>query len=675
MATTTFVSRPPASSPLSAIQGTRAYGDGNPATVTTISYHFGNFPDTQTWTSEYKAEFRAALAAIESVANIRFVETLSFGSADLVEAIAPASFFDSPNVLGFHSTPSNGVSIGAFNTGFWKAGSNSNGDPGGFFFTTLLHELGHALGLGHPQDDGLGTTVMAGVTAPFGSFGVGGLNQGAYTVMSYNDGWTSNNGVLSANATYGGSTGLGALDIAALQAMYGANTSTNSGNDTYVIPAANVAGVGYQAIWDTGGYDSIWYQGSANARIDLRPATLDYTDTGGGVISFAEGVKGGFTIAQGVVIENAYGGAGDDLIFGNNAQNILRGNSGHDTFQSLSDGSNNSIFGGYGNDLIYVAVSTGADQVFGEQGNDVAVISSNAGSFSGGTGTDIARFVSALSGYLFISDGSTYQFLNVVTRITFSISSDVELIQFQNGLIQYDRSSIINATQLSDIDTTGLTLKHANQGVYVVDAGNSNVGVTLNGQAVGQNSIAGWQAVQTEVYLSGYKLLWKHESGAFSEWYINSAGQFVASAGIQNIVDFETYYNVDLNSDGRTGHFSTLIENTGGTSLFSSTHEVYLLNDNIGLTLNGGLIGANSIAGWQAIQAEAIEGGFKVLWKNGDGAYSEWTVNSAGQFQGSNGVGSVIDVEEFYNVDLNNDGRTGHFSTLIENDGDTSFYS
>ena len=630
MTATTFVPTPPASSPLSAIQGTRAYGDGNPATVTTIKYHFGNFLDTQTWTTEYKAEFRAALAAIEAVANIRFVETPFSGTADLVEAIAPASFFDTPNVLGFHSTPSTGVSVGAFNTGFWKAGSNSNGDPGGFFFTTLLHELGHALGLAHPQDAGLGTTVMTGVTAPFNSFGVSGLNQGVYTVMSYNDGWTSKNGVLPANATYGGSTGLGALDIAALQAMYGANTSTNSGNNTYVIPSANAAGVGYQAIWDTGGYDSIWYQGSANARIDLRPATLDYTDTGGGVISFAEGVKGGFTIAQGVVIENAYGGAGDDLIFGNNAQNILRGNSGHDTFQSLSDGSNNSIFGGYGNDLIYVAVSTGADQVFGEQGNDVAVISSNAGSFSGGTGTDIARFVSALNNYLFTNSGGTYKFLNIVTRVTFSISSDVELIQFLNGSIQYDRSSIVNATQLSDIDSTGLTLKHANQGIYVVDAGNSNVGVTLNGQAVGQNSIAGWQAVQTEVYESGYKLLWKHTSGAFSEWYVNSAGQFVASAGIGNIVDFETYYNADLNGDGRTGHFSTLIENDGSTSFYSSTHGVYLLNDNIGLTLNGGLVGPGTIGGWDAIQAEASGGNYKVLWKNADGAYSEWTRQQRG---------------------------------------------
>ena len=217
MATVTTIPRPSVSSPLSSIQGTYAYGDGNPSTTTVISYSFGHFSDTQAWSSEYKAEFRAALAAIEAVANITFVEVTS-GFADLVEVLAPSSFFDNPRTLGFHYSPSSGTSYGAFNTSYWTASFNGNGDPGGYFFTTLVHELGHALGLGHPHDTGLGTTVLSGVTSPFDSFGAAGLNQGVYTVMSYNDGWTSQNGGLHFNATYGGSTGLGALDIAALQA-------------------------------------------------------------------------------------------------------------------------------------------------------------------------------------------------------------------------------------------------------------------------------------------------------------------------------------------------------------------------------------------------------------------------------------------------------------------------
>ncbi|MTI01820.1 M10 family metallopeptidase, partial [Roseibium sp. RKSG952] len=381
MATTTYIPRPSSSSPLSAIQGTRAYGDGNPNTVTTITYHFGEYSNTQAWTAEYKADFRAALAVIEAVANIKFVESGS-RSADLVEVIAPSSFFSSPNTLGFHYTPSNSPSIGAFNTNYWTAGSGGNGDPGGYFFTTLLHELGHALGLGHPHDTGLGTTVMSGVTSPFNSFGAGNLNQGVYTVMSYNDGWTTKDGLLPVNSTYGGSTGLGALDIAALQAMYGANTTTNSGNNTYTLPSPNGTGVGYQAIWDTGGIDTLQHVGGYNAVLDLRPATLDYSATGGGGVSHANVIKGGFTIAHGVVIENASGGSGNDTIFGNHAQNVLRGNLGNDTIYSFSNGSNNNtIYGGWGNDTIYLAHGTGSDQVYGDLGNDIAIVTSNDGSF------------------------------------------------------------------------------------------------------------------------------------------------------------------------------------------------------------------------------------------------------------------------------------------------------
>ena len=75
-----------------------------------------------------------------------------------------------------------------------------------------------------------------------------------------------------------------------------------------------------------------------DARIDLTAATLDYTPTGGGVVSFlynedhlhphAEQVKGGFTIANGVVIENATGGDGNDVLIGNSAANVLTGNIG-----------------------------------------------------------------------------------------------------------------------------------------------------------------------------------------------------------------------------------------------------------------------------------------------------------------------------------------------------------
>ncbi|WP_298850147.1 M10 family metallopeptidase C-terminal domain-containing protein [uncultured Ruegeria sp.] len=669
MLTTTAIPKPPSSSPLSAIQGTWAYGDGDPSTLTVITYHFEQYSGTQAWTAEYKAEFRAALSAIEAVANVSFVESSS-ASADLVEIIAPGSFFGNPQTLGYHYTPSSLPSEGAFNTAYWTAGAGGNGDPGGFFFTTLVHELGHALGLGHPHDTGLGTTILSGVTSPFDSFGTGSLNQGVYTVMSYNDGWTSQNGTLAVGATYGGSTGLGALDIAALQAMYGANTTQNSGNNTYTIPSANVAGTGYQSIWDTGGNDTIQHLGSSTAWIDLRAATLDYSDTGGGVVSYAAGVQGGFTIAHGVVIENAIGGTGEDVLVGNTAQNVLNGNHGNDRIYSVSDGTNNNtIYGGLGNDTIYLANGSGADQVFGGQGSDWAIVTNNAGSFSGGSGTDTVRFVSAISNYLFFKNGTTYEFLDAVTRVTFTITDDVEAIEFLNGLQAYDRSNIETAMQLSDIDTVGTTLKHASQGIYVLDAGSSNIAVIFNGQAAGQNTIAGWQAIQAEASGGGYKVLWKNVDGTYGEWTIDANGQFLSSTSITNVADVEVFYSADVNGDGLTGHGTVNIESNGATTLASSSQGWYLINGSIDLTLNGVKAGPNSFPGWQAIHAEASGGGYRVLWQHTDGTLGEWITDSNGDFVSSSTVDNVVAAESTYSADLNNDMQIGDVITSIESNG------
>ncbi|MCX8955614.1 hypothetical protein OU790_19545, partial [Ruegeria sp. NA] len=85
---------------------------------------------------------------------------------------------------------------------------------------------------------------------------------------------------------------------------------------------------------------------------------------------------------------------------------------------------------------------------------------------------------------------------------------------------------------------------------------------------------------------------------------------------------------------------------------------------NIGLTYNGGVAGPSAV--WQAIQAEASGGGYKVLWQNANGSYSEWTTDASGRYVSGTGIANVADVEVFYGVDLNSDGHIGHIITDIE---------
>ncbi|WP_230534532.1 calcium-binding protein [Microvirga roseola] len=188
--------------------------------------------------------------------------------------------------------------------------------------------------------------------------------------MSYNDGWSLKSPSLSAEYGYQGTPM--ALDIAAVQAIYGANTNHASGDDTYGLPLSNGPGAFWSCVWDTGGTDTISAAlASDSCTINLNQAPLTGPNAGG-YVSRVAGIVGGFTIANGVTIENAVGGAGADRIIGNSAANTLSGNAGNDTLNGGSG--NDQMRGGAGddtylidniNDGVVEAISGGiADRVY-----------------------------------------------------------------------------------------------------------------------------------------------------------------------------------------------------------------------------------------------------------------------------------------------------------------------
>ncbi len=265
--------------------------------------------------------------------------------------------------------------IAAFNvlSGGWAFQQQQSLEQGGFAFAVILHEFGHGHGLSHPHDRGGGSDIMLGVSGPFDSLGVYDLNQGVYTVMSYNDAWQLHpdgpSPFTAAGIDNGWSGTLSALDIAALQRRYGANNAFATGDNVYQLKDANDRGTYYQTIWDTGGRDVIRYDGARNARIDLLAATIDYSPTGGGVLSFVDDIWGGFTIAQGVVIENATGGSGHDSLLGNAVANVLTGNEGDDVL--VGRGGGDILNGGAGFDIAsYIDAQAGVSARIKEYSDD-----------------------------------------------------------------------------------------------------------------------------------------------------------------------------------------------------------------------------------------------------------------------------------------------------------------
>ena len=378
-------------------------GAGSLSASTGVKWDSTNltYSHSGSWSSWERASISNALDLYESVSQLRFTE--AGGATDLTFNTV---YDPTTGTIGLGYPPD--LTYGAANTGqvyyntahsnWWGSGPNTVG--GNAFGPLVVHEIGHALGLAHPHDN---TYLLPGVsrnaTTDTGNYG---LNSNIYTVMSYvdvNQSLADGTQISPSSAgTSYGYNGLGAFDIAALQHLYGANTTYASGNDTYTVPTANVSGTGYQTIWDTGGTDTISYSGFSAVNIDLRAATLlritgpsasDGALAGGGV-SKASGVYGGFTIANGVVIENATGGSGDDTLIGNAAANTLDGGAGNDTASfagaaaavtaSLATG---TAIGGSGSDTL-----SGIENLIGSDHNDVLTGDGNANTLTGGAGND-----------------------------------------------------------------------------------------------------------------------------------------------------------------------------------------------------------------------------------------------------------------------------------------------
>ena len=174
-----------------------------------------------------------------------------------------------------------------------------------------------------------------------------------------------------------------------LQARYGVHAH-NTGNTTYAIESQQNNAY-YATIWDSGGTDAITYSGGRDVHIDLLAATLDYTPTGGGVVSFVEGTFGGYTIANGVVIENASGGSGNDLLVGNSAANTLTGNNGGDTLVGREG--NDLLQGGNGKDDL--RGGEGADSLNGGGGKDILNGGAGNDTLAGGADLDVFVFTDA----------------------------------------------------------------------------------------------------------------------------------------------------------------------------------------------------------------------------------------------------------------------------------------
>jgi serralysin len=252
---------------------------------------------------------------------------------------------------------------------FGRSHDYSKPQVGAYEFATMIHELGHALGLKHAHETG----GVSGDMLPESRDSL------EYSVMTYHSYVPSPNQNAPENGytneTYGFPQTYMIYDIAALQAMYGADFGFRKGNTVYrwspTTGETFVDGVGQGApgdgkggsanrifltIWDGGGSDTYDFSNYARkVSVNLEPGS--YVAISGeqrAYLGDGHHARGNIFNAlpfdgdRRSLVENAFGGSGSDVLKGNAVKNKLKGNAGNDLL-SGGDG-NDTLWGGSGKD-------------------------------------------------------------------------------------------------------------------------------------------------------------------------------------------------------------------------------------------------------------------------------------------------------------------------------------
>ncbi len=338
----------------------RKWGSVVPGTAGgTITYAFD---PSGNWNPADEAMIVAGLALWSAVANINFTLAATPSSASILfhydgDGSAATGTYEAPIGPAGIGTPYIGSLQGAavmFDPRQLNiSGLSSFTANGGYGVDTVVHELGHVLGLGHAGPYNGAVSPMTQQLGPY--------DTRQWSIMSYIDPWaparysadypvSGTNWGLSPDGYYREPTTWMPLDILAAQRLYGvATNSPLSGGQVFGFHC-NITGpiepffdftintAPVVTLWDAGVGNTLDVSGfGAPATIDLRP----------GAFSSVDGMTNDIGIAYGTAIDTVIGGPGDTtFVVNGQSDSIVGGGAANEAVIPLSGGAFRDLYAG-----------------------------------------------------------------------------------------------------------------------------------------------------------------------------------------------------------------------------------------------------------------------------------------------------------------------------------------